>query len=59
VHYPIPLNKQPAVADNAVQLPSGDKAAQQVISLPMGPHVAMTDQSNIAVALHQALVLSQ
>lgn len=35
VHYPIPLNKQPAVADATAQLSVGDVVAQRVISLPM------------------------
>lgn len=35
VHYPIPLNKQPAVADHEARLPVSDEVAQQVISLPM------------------------
>ena len=39
VHYPIPLNKQPAVADAGVSLPVGDKVAEHVISLPMGPYM--------------------
>lgn len=38
VHYPIPLNKQPAVASNA-QLPVGDTVAQKVMSLPMHPYL--------------------
>lgn len=38
VHYPIPLNKQPAVASNA-ELPVGDAVAQKVISLPMHPYL--------------------
>lgn len=28
VHYPIPLNQQPAVADPAARLPVGDAIAQ-------------------------------
>lgn len=44
VHYPIPLNKQSAVADAAVQLPRGDEAAEQVISLPMHPYLSKADQ---------------
>lgn len=40
VHYPLPLNKQPAVANTAVRLPHGDLAAEQVISLPMHPYLA-------------------
>jgi UDP-2-acetamido-2-deoxy-ribo-hexuluronate aminotransferase len=39
VHYPIPLNKQPAVADATVQLPVGDAVAQRVMSLPMHPYL--------------------
>jgi UDP-2-acetamido-2-deoxy-ribo-hexuluronate aminotransferase len=39
VHYPIPLNKQPAVADDTAQLPTGDAVAQHVMSLPMHPYL--------------------
>ncbi len=51
VHYPIPLNKQPAVADVGVQLPKGDEAAQQVISLPIHPYLSLAEQQTIATAL--------
>jgi UDP-2-acetamido-2-deoxy-ribo-hexuluronate aminotransferase len=56
VHYPIPLNKQPAVSDVSVQLPVGDEVASQVISLPMGPYLLLSDQTLIAEVLqkHQA-----
>ncbi|ETS31916.1 aminotransferase DegT [Photorhabdus temperata] len=40
VHYPIPLNKQPAVASNII-LPVGDEIAQEVISLPMHPYLSI------------------
>lgn len=39
VHYPIPLNKQPAVIDVHNTLPVGDKIADQVISFPMHPYL--------------------
>lgn len=39
VHYPLPLNRQPAVADSAAHLPQGDKAADVVMSLPMHPYL--------------------
>lgn len=39
VHYPIPLNKQPAVAEMKVKLPVGDLIASQVMSLPMHPYI--------------------
>lgn len=51
VHYPIPLNKQPAVADVGAQLPVGDEVAEQVMSLPMSPGLAMVDQTVIAEIL--------
>lgn len=55
VHYPIPLNKQPAVADAKAQLPVGDAVAQQVISLPMGPYISATDIEKVASRLKSAL----
>jgi UDP-2-acetamido-2-deoxy-ribo-hexuluronate aminotransferase len=51
VHYPIPLNKQPAVSDSSVNLPEGDEASEQVISLPMGPHLTESDQQRIGRCL--------
>ena len=35
VHYPIPLNLQPAVADKHIRLPLGDKISHHVLSLPL------------------------
>ncbi|MCG8531191.1 MAG: DegT/DnrJ/EryC1/StrS family aminotransferase, partial [Desulfovibrionales bacterium] len=43
VHYPIPLNKQPAVADESVRLSIGDAVAGQVVSLPMHPYMDQVD----------------
>ncbi len=51
VHYPIPLNKQPAVADNQAQLPVGDEVAQQVMSLPMSPDIGEAASRAVVVAL--------
>lgn len=48
VHYPIPLNQQPAVEDRTVCLPIGDRIAQQVLSLPMHPY--MGDQVKAVVS---------
>lgn len=47
VHYPIPLNKQPAVADNEVSLPVGDQIADIVMSLPMHPYLTQSEQKRI------------
>ena len=40
VHYPMPLNKQPAVQDLGAVLHHGDKLSEEVVSLPM--HAYMT-----------------
>ncbi|MBF4521098.1 DegT/DnrJ/EryC1/StrS family aminotransferase [Acinetobacter towneri] len=40
VHYPIPLNKQPAVVDENAVLPVGDAVAERVMSLPMHPYLS-------------------
>ncbi len=55
VHYPIPLNKQPAVRDDAASLPVGDAVAERVISLPMGPYLSHEHQDQILNALNSAL----
>lgn len=47
VHYPIPLNKQPAVADAQAELRVGDEVAQQVMSLPMSPTLSSADQAQV------------
>lgn len=54
VHYPIPLNKQPAVADVQAQLPVGDAIAQRVLSLPMHPYLDAPAQKHIVSALQLA-----
>jgi UDP-2-acetamido-2-deoxy-ribo-hexuluronate aminotransferase len=55
VHYPIPLNRQPAVEDSAVRLTVGDEVAQQVMSLPMSPNLLEVDARRVADALAKAL----
>ena len=54
VHYPIPLNKQPAVASDAV-LPVGDLVAEEVLSLPMHPYITEEQVRQVVGALAQAL----
>ncbi len=55
VHYPIPLNKQPAVEDLTVRLPVGDAVAEQVMSLPMSPYLGELEQQQVVAALAGAL----
>ncbi len=54
VHYPIPLNKQPAVAQPDAKLPVGDAVSAQVVSLPMHPGLSLEDQQRVANALRSA-----
>ncbi|NRQ01194.1 DegT/DnrJ/EryC1/StrS aminotransferase family protein [Marinobacterium sp. xm-d-530] len=58
VHYPIPLNKQPAVEDLNVDLPVGDQLAESVFSLPMSPYLSQSDQSLVVETLKTAAELS-
>jgi len=53
VHYPIPLNKQPAVADFSATLPVGDKMAEKVISLPMHPYLSENDMKRVIDAFRE------
>ncbi len=53
VHYPIPLNKQPAVADESVFLNVGDEVASQVLSLPMHPYLTEQEINLVAAALEK------
>ncbi len=54
VHYPIPLNRQPAVASN-VELPVGDAVAGRVLSLPMHPYLIESSQTSVVEHLEAAL----
>jgi UDP-2-acetamido-2-deoxy-ribo-hexuluronate aminotransferase len=56
IHYPLPVNRQPAVADLTAILPVGDSAAQRVLSLPMHPYITSDQQALIAQCLHDALL---
>jgi UDP-2-acetamido-2-deoxy-ribo-hexuluronate aminotransferase len=55
VHYPIPLNRQPAVKDEQAQLPVGDAIAARVMSLPMHPYLDEHSQRLIVDTLKESL----
>lgn len=55
IHYPLPLNKQPAVADQTKSLPIGDLAAEQVLSLPIHPYITELDQQQVIDALKASI----
>jgi UDP-2-acetamido-2-deoxy-ribo-hexuluronate aminotransferase len=54
VHYPLPLNRQRAVADGTVSLPHGEAAAAQVMSLPMHPYLGAQQRGAIIDAVLSA-----
>ena len=51
VHYPLPLNLQPAVADSTVSLPVGEALANRVISLPFHPRLTEEEQKSIVTRI--------
>lgn len=55
VHYPIPLNRQPAVRDDAACLSVGDAIAERVMSLPMHPYLDVAQQVVIIQSLQESL----
>ena len=57
VHYPTPLNQQPAVADPHARLPVGDAVAQRVLSLPMHPYLDESSIQRIAQVLHHSTTI--
>jgi UDP-2-acetamido-2-deoxy-ribo-hexuluronate aminotransferase len=57
VHYPVPLNLQPAFAGlgfGAGSFPNAEAAAKRVMSLPMHPYLAVPVQERIVAALVEA-----
>jgi UDP-2-acetamido-2-deoxy-ribo-hexuluronate aminotransferase len=55
VHYPVPLNRQPALADPDADLPAGDRAAERVLSLPMHPDLTDDEIAEVAAAVADAV----
>lgn len=57
VHYPIPLHRQPAFSDTSAILPECDRAAAEVISLPMHPYLQLATQHRIIDALKNEIFM--
>lgn len=51
VHYPIPLNRQPAVWDEFADLKIGDSLSQTVLSLPMHPYLSAREIDKVVSVL--------
>jgi UDP-2-acetamido-2-deoxy-ribo-hexuluronate aminotransferase len=54
VHYPTPLYDQPALAQSIQDCPESDRAAQEVLSLPMHPYLDDAAQVRVSNALYEA-----
>lgn len=55
IHYPLPLNRQPAAADTGAHLPVGDRAADEVLSLPIHPYLEAETCGRVLDALTVSL----
>ncbi len=55
VHYPVPLHKQPALAQYDASYPHSEAAAARVISLPMHPYLTPADQDRVVAAVKAAV----
>ena len=57
VHYPVPLNRQPAYSNRSAggPTPRAEAAAQQVMSLPMHADLGEAQQDEIVAALIEAV----
>lgn len=57
VHYPIPLNQQPAYksVDGGPATPISDDIARRVMSLPMGPDLSSSQQLAVVEALSRSI----
>lgn len=58
IHYPIPVHKQPAYADLGYgpgSLPQAERAAQDVLSLPVYPELTAEAVATVACAVDEAV----
>lgn len=57
VYYPIPCHRLPVYADDyrGVELPVAEKAAEEVLSLPIWPSIEAETQARVAEGLRRAL----
>lgn len=55
VHYPLPLNRQPAVADDSVSCQQSELAAKQVLNLPICGYTNSQVAERVAQALEGSI----
>lgn len=56
VHYPIPLNKQPALKQENLNIPISDRLSERVVSLPMHPYLEYAEQKKVVESVKLSLV---
>ena len=55
VHYPVPLNRQPAMADGDCHLPVCEDVSARVLSIPMHPYLEERAQARVVDAVIDAV----
>ena len=55
VHYPIPLNKQPAVSSSKLNFPNAEDASEHVLSLPMSAYLTEKEQDKVVDTISSIL----
>lgn len=62
VHYPLPLTKQPLLQNlpcAQISLPNTERAAAEVVSLPMHPYLTSTEIQTICSAIRDLILLPE
>lgn len=62
VHYPLALHLQSAIADmdyKSGDFPHAERAANQVVSLPMHPYLTVDEQEQVAKAVKESLKIAE
>ena len=56
VHYPIPLNRQPALKQDDISIPVSDRLSERVVSLPMHPYLDEVEQNMVVESVKSCLL---
>jgi dTDP-4-amino-4,6-dideoxygalactose transaminase len=55
VYYPVPLHQLPIYSGRGEHFPEAERAAAEVLSLPISPHISAETQAAVVAALRAAL----
>ncbi|MBN9658835.1 MAG: aminotransferase class I/II-fold pyridoxal phosphate-dependent enzyme [Acidobacteria bacterium] len=55
IHYPVPLHRHPAFRDARVPapLPVAERACKEILSLPIGVHIRLSDAERVAACIRR------